>query len=344
MKSHIPTLEETLAEQNCLERLCQDRTLETAEIFKPNAYYGMDFIIKKYSNIAFNTPLKVILPHGINTTNKIWSVERKALLPIIYNYSPFRYPLYNKYTNKIILHSAAPYVYLSEMLKADIKPKRTGTIFFPAHSSHHVTASMDYKKLADNLELLEEKYKPITICIYWRDYNLNTHKVFEQRGFKIVSAGHMFDPLFLFRLHQLCSLHKYAACNKIGGSSLFYAVKAGCSYFIIHDKNLDYKTSENILRRDCLGLDYHKPTYEVILKLFDNPLENISDEQRIFVDEFLGSNYLKSPLNLKAELLFADRLDKYGFAQHPETKKNCYKIPNFIPRKLLRDIKNKLTS
>jgi hypothetical protein len=49
----------------------------------------------------------------------------------------------------------------------------------------------------------------------------------------------MFDPRFLVRLHHLCSMHRYACSNELG-SHLFYAVKAGCSYFIFQARRSTY--------------------------------------------------------------------------------------------------------
>lgn len=342
MQNHFVTLNETLNDQKDLSKLCQDRALETGEIFEPNAFYGMEFIIKSYSNIAFNTPLKVIYPHGINLSNNIWQAEKKSLVPVIYCYSPQRYNVYKTQTNKIVMRSASPFVYVSELLKTNPAPKRKGTIFFPPHSSHRVTVLMDFEKIATDLENLGDEYKPISICIYWRDCNLGYHKPFEKRGFKIVSAGHIYDPHFLFRLYHLCSTHHYAASNGVGGSSLFFSVKSGCSYFIMDQERAEYKASEKILSSDCLGRDPQICT--LLLKLFKAPKRTLSCEQVNVVNELLGVKYLKTPDELKAELEFADRLDKFGFSRHPESKKMYYRMPNLIPRRLLRAIKRKLAN
>lgn len=334
---HLLTLDKIIDEQSDLQKLCHDRSLETKELFEPNSFYGIDFVIKKYSLIVSNKTLQIIFPHGVNLSNIfVWEAEKKASIPCVYFYSPHRYKIYKKETNKAVLPSASPFIYLAELLKNESVPKREGTIFFPTHSSHHVTAIMDFDKLANELEQLDDKYKPITVCIYWRDFNLGHHKIFQKKGFRIVSAGHMFDKWFLFRFYHLCSTHKYAMSNELG-SHLFYSIKAGCSFSLMNYKQAIKQATGSILKRDTSVPD--QKIVADLVRLFSVPLEEITDEQLRCVDSYLGIEYLKTPDELRAELEFADNLDKYGFSRHPESKKMYYRVPNLVPRRFLRKIK-----
>ena len=334
------SLDEAIDDQSDLGKLCSARSLETKELFEPNSFYGMNSVIRKYSEIPLNKALKIIFPHGLSfSSNYIWVAEKNANIPCIYFYSPHRYKIYKNETNKVVLPAASPFVYLVELLKKHTEHKRKGTIFFPSHSTHHVTSTIDFEKLAIDLGQLDDKYKPISVCIYWRDYNLGHHKVFKEKGFKIVSAGHMFDPLFLFRLYHLCSMHKYSASNELG-SHLFYSVKAGCSFFFMNYKQAVRKAQKNILERDTSTPD--QEIVNKLVKLFLSPTDKLTTEQLNTVDNYLGVKNLKTPGELRAELEFADSLDKFGFSRHPENKKMYYRIPNLIPKKLLKNIKNKI--
>ncbi len=113
---------------------------------------------------------------------------------------------------------------------------------------------MDYENIAIKLLKLDKKFFPITICIYWKDYLQGKHQSFIDHGFPVVSAGHIYDQNFLYRLSYLLSTYKFAASNIIG-SSMFYAVHAGCSFFLI--KNSDVQ---------CILL-MKKFYCEIILKL-----------------------------------------------------------------------------
>jgi len=315
--NQLMTSDKAIDDQSDLYKLCRDRSLETKELFKPNSFYGIDYIIKKYSAIPPNKALKIIFPHGVSLSNNfVWKEEKNAIISCVYSYSPHRYKIYKNETNKVVLPAASPFVYLAELLNQQPNPEPEGTIFFPAHSTHHVT---------------------ISVCIYWRDFNLGRHKIFKEKGFRIVSAGHMFDPWFLLRLYHLCSTHKYSASNELG-SHLFYSVKSGCSFYFMNYKQTVKKATGSILERDVSIPD--RKIVSNLLRLFSKPTEKPTDEQLRKVDSFLGVEHLKTPKELRKELQFADKLDKFGFSRHPESKKMYYRMPNLIPRKLLRNIKH----
>jgi hypothetical protein len=166
--------------------------------------------------------------------------------PVVLCYPPYRERSYREHTDKRVVLSAAPFLYVAEMLKNEPRPERSGTIFFPSHSTHWNTAHMDYELMAKQLTLLPDQYQPITVCIYWRDVNLCRHIPFQDCGIKVVSAGHIYqNPYFLHRLYHLCSLHRDASGNA-PGSHLFYSVTAGCSYFHFHEVGYSVETGLDI--------------------------------------------------------------------------------------------------
>ena len=305
------TLEETLASQNDLFQLCADRPLKTNEICRANAFYGIDTVLKRYAGLPQSYALKVVVPHGLHfTEDYVWESEAKALVPAVWCYPPYRERAYVSRTNKKVILSASPFVYVVEMLKNQPRPTRRGTIFFPAHSTHWNTVHMDFDCLAEELTHLDDEYKPITVCIYWRDFNLGRHIPFQERGLPIVSAGHIYDSDFLYRFYHLCSMHRYAASNGLG-SHIFYSVKAGCSFFYFdkvgYSSEIDRKVYPD-------GLPKAAPAVQLVLKsLFGVPRPSMTAEQLKTVDYYLGASYLKSPQDLKQRLLYAERLDKVGF-------------------------------
>ncbi len=328
------SLEETIQSQEDLDFLCSDRPLNTNEIFKGNAFYGIDNVIKEYAGFPKEYQLKVVIPHGIYLNkNRVWDSERNACLPIIFCYPAFRKQIYEIMTDKKVILSASPYIYTIELLKHKRKPKRRGLIFFPHHSTHHISVKMDYLNLAEELCRLDDKFKPITICIFWRDYNLGHHKAFEKKGLRIVTAGHMFDPLFLFRLHHLCSIHQYASGNGLG-SHIFYSIKSGCSYF--HFTRIKYKfnASDEIIKRDTSILT--EAEENEIITIFSEPKERPSDEQLNFVNDHLGDQYQKTKDELHALLKFAEILDKTRFLNiRKQTIRRVF-LPTYFYRQFLK--------
>ena len=310
------TLEQTLLQQKDLTTLCSDRPLKTRETFTPNAYYGNDFILKQYASLPNKHSLRVIIPHGIDISdNFLWEAERDSTLPAFLCYSSLRKPLYNS-TNKKIIHSAHTFVYLTEILKEQPSKNKKGTIFFPIHSTHHVTVQTDFEAMAKELISLDKEYQPITVCIYWRDYNLGHHLPFLKRKLCVVSAGHIYDPLFLYRFYYLCSMHHYSASNSIG-SSLFFSIKAGCSYFPLDNIKYSHTATSQILKRDTSHPSLERKT--TIKTLFKNPQPFTTTRQMETIDYYLGTQYLLTPLELRHQLLHVKGpLNKYYNKIYPQ--------------------------
>lgn len=306
------TLEETLKHQLDLKRLCADRNQSTWEAFKPNDFYGIAFIIKKYANLPIWYSLKAIIPHGIVFDQAyVWTVERKANLPLILCYPDFRKKIYSDISNKRVVLSAAPYLYALKLLKDQPQPERRGTIFFPHHSTHNFKAIMDLEKIAKALNKLEKQYQPITICMYWRDVNLGHHEIFLRYGFDVVSAGHIFDPFFLSRFYHICSLHRYAAGNS-AGSHIFYSIKAGCSYFHLSETS-PVKMVGDIMLRNRDEAELPNEVEQKLKYLFQKGNENHRSSQTDIADYYLGANHQLNRTEMRRLLFKAEFLDKLGF-------------------------------
>jgi hypothetical protein len=153
----------------------------------------------------------------------------------------------------------------------------------------------------------------VTVCVYWRDHELGHHKAFAVEGFKIVSAGHIYDRAFLFRLHHLLSMHKYA-CGTELGSHLFYSIKSGASYFHL-DGFRDVVTNRDESAAQ-VGDDRRVPTAlrERVEEMFSSPAPQISDERMQLVDAYTGADFLMTRPELRAFLAFCERLDRIGIA------------------------------
>jgi hypothetical protein len=190
----LPNLDEALAEARDLARVCAPRRLDTCEIFEPNAFYGSDSVLKAYAGLAPDESLKAVVPHGVVfDEGYVWEVERQAMLPAVLAYGENRESAYRRATAKLVIRSAPPFAYAGKLLEGAPAPARAGTLFFPSHSTHRVTWHTDLDGLAEALLALEAKFQPVTVCMYWRDYELGRHLPFSRRGLPVVSAGHMFD-------------------------------------------------------------------------------------------------------------------------------------------------------
>ena len=107
---------------------------------------------------------------------------------------------------------------------------------------------------------------------------------------RIVSAGHIYDPLFLFRFYHLCSIHRYSAGTSFG-SSLCYSVKSGCSFFLFDKVKVSVIADDYIRKRDCASLSSaRRSTME---SLFSRLRPFKTQEQLKTVDYYLAASYFK---------------------------------------------------
>lgn len=342
------TLEQTLADQEDLDSLCADRLLVTEEIFPGNAYYGCDRILKEYS--GYSRPLKVVVPHGIGLNDRyVWIAEAKALLPAIFYFNPNKRIACLQKTNKIVLPSASLFLYLIEMLKDHPKPPRKGTIFFPGHSTHYVKAEMDFERIATTLDRLDDEYKPVTVCLYWKDYLLGRHEAFRKKGMRVVSAGHMYDSYFFWRFYHLCSMHCYSATNYYT-SAVFYSIKAGCSFFFLESFGYRDEMEEVVRKEVSDAVEWEEALAAELEVVFRIPLPVVTARQMELVDFYVGTAYFKSPEDLYQQLLEVEKCDINLFFVRDSNGNKKFCIPTYYQRKirylffLLERIRNALTN
>lgn len=314
-----PTLAETLEVQSDLKELCRDRELISNEIFTPNSFYGQDFVLKRYAQLPEDRPLYCVAPHGADLElTLIWQPEYKADLPVILGYSEARRHAYRSVTRKVVVPSASPYVYATRLLEQASERPRAGTIFFLSHSTHHLIENEDAERVARKLQKVDECWRPITICVYWKDFLLGRHEPFLKRGFPIVSAGHIFDPLFLFRLHHLCSVHQFSSGNKVG-SHVFCSVHSGCEhvYFSELGPPPPFGLSKSDKRHELIVVE---PTsgLEVpdLSTIFLAP-EIDREKQGSAAAYFLGCESATSSEELRVQLRGWESVDRFGYWRAP---------------------------
>jgi len=313
-------------EQDDLGALCAERELKTTEILRENDFYGIARLLKLYAGYSEARAIRAVVPHGIVLNDdQIIPYELDALLPAVLTYPDYRAPVYKAKSQMHAIPSASPFVYAARAV--DFVGKRSGALFYPAHSTHRLTAMSDYAALADMLLGLGDEFGDISVMVYWRDYQLGHHQPFADRGFRIVSAGHMFDPDFMIRQAYLLKRHEFVLSNAVG-SHLFYAAHAGCTVrFIEHEH--EYGGDPQHLEHDAPRLSpSRRKAAEAIQTLFSARRSRPSDEQKTLVAEYLGVKHERSPRELADMLEWLDRLDRFGAIASLSRRK----VPTGVPR------------
>jgi hypothetical protein len=299
------TLEAELAD---LASLCRDRPQRQTDLLGANGFYGHDGIIRAYAGIPSNHWLPCVIPHGAAAwyDDYVWEVEVENPLPQIWCPIPHRQESYRRVvgTTKTIVPSASPYLYMKELAKPHLPNfDRRGTLAFPSHSTHHIQTDADYEGLAATLAALPPEFHPVTVCLYWRDFNLGRARPYLKRGLRVVSAGHIFDPRFLFRLHILCSQHRYATGND-RGSHIVFSISSGCSYFSLDSFPNEYAIPNGTR---VPTPDDGSARRAALTELFAEPRRNPSHDQLELVDYYLGTQNYWSPREMRDRIMAANQ-------------------------------------
>lgn len=107
-----------------------------------------------------------------------------------------------------------------------------GTIVYPAHSGASTETSVDWQSYIDKLNELPDEFKPIHVCLHWRDIVKKRYKIFLQNGFKVYCAGHCRDKDFVDNYYEILRHHKYVSSNCATSSALVYAIDFGLPTFV----------------------------------------------------------------------------------------------------------------
>ncbi|MHB1016852.1 MAG: hypothetical protein ACYC2X_03035 [Coriobacteriia bacterium] len=324
-------------EQLDLAALCADRQLSSSELFKPNDWYGMATVLKHYAGLPIDQQLKVLLPHGIYFNDHfVVGFERAAALPVVLGFEPQRLPLYAA-GGVLAASLAAPFCF-ANCLVNHAEPRR-GCLFVPMHSTHWLTMNTDWTAAADIAAGLHTEQEPVSVVIYWRDYLLGHHKPFTERGLRVVSAGHMFDPNFLLRQAWLLQSHARVVTNGLG-SHVYYATHAGCPVHII-PQEYAIGVHESVASETPTLSPERAKAWRAVSEEFERTEGAITDAQRALAAHYLSSDHMLEPDELAELLLWAERLDCFGRAvlvigARPESASGAIGHASVVPFRIRR--------
>lgn len=301
--------------QDNLELMSAERELITDETLDVNDFYGQAKVIRKYAK--YPRPIKVVYEHSLPIHDIIWDVDKNCKLDIAFVSSAHRLEVYRqKKAKKMVFNIGSVLNYAISIsdpkfakngFKSD--KERYGSIYFPTHSTHHIKSSINSDDIISKLTKLPEVYKPIFVCLYWKDIQHGEHKKYLKHGLKVVSAGHIYDNLFYFRLFDILKNFKYTLGSSFG-SFIFHASRSGS--IVVFPKELravneDISiTTENFIDKDLqdrieIGREFDKK----IFNLFSQHRENYTNDQLEFIENYSSSKML-SPFKLKAILILAE--------------------------------------
>ena len=104
-------------DQGNLGELCADRELRTAEVHKPNDFYGQASVLKWYARIPRCYALKAVLEHGLALRDQVWEVDAAAPLPMNFAASDIRATLLRAKTGKCTVPIGFGFLYAMRLAR-----------------------------------------------------------------------------------------------------------------------------------------------------------------------------------------------------------------------------------
>lgn len=249
-------------------------------------------MLKKYCGLNNKKSIKAAVEHAVYMgEDYVWDMDINHAFPAIIIQGEMRKSIISQKTDKKIISIGTYIQYTDSYYSFDefveIK-KRIGKtlLIFPMHSTHHVNLEYNIFDFINEIENIAKDYDTVMVCMYWKDILMNTYKQYQNKGFEIVSAGHIFDKNFLVRLKSIIELSDMVVANDVG-SFIGQSIALHRPVYLFKQNYTFRSTSKKEYEEEYdirLKYDIYLKNFEI----FSSPLAMITDEQRAFANWLWG--------------------------------------------------------
>ena len=279
---------------------CDIEVLKTVEKYQQNDFYYNAYTLKKYCGYDLSKPLACTTEHiGAALEAYTWELDINDSVPLIITMSDFRKEVISKKVDAPV-YAIGPYIAYAESFLNESKLKKYKNklgkclTVFPTHSTHWVDVSYDTEAFCAKIREIKDAYKfdSVRICLYWKDIINGFHKIYQDNGFKCVSAGHIYDRNFLPRLKSIIKLSDVTMSNAYG-THVAYSFCLDKPHYLFKQKRSHkiWKYGEQVDKIKESVIEENKVLFE---SLFGKYSETISDEQRVFASRFFSPQNIKT--------------------------------------------------
>jgi hypothetical protein len=306
-----------------LQRLTASRPLLTREIHPFNAFYGHDRLLKRFAGVPDRTVLKLSIEHGLPQTSIIPALDRALALPMHLCQTAERAALVERELPGVEAVPIGPLIRYAELPAGGTPERRARVVLFPAHSVHTGNAEYDVDAFVEETGPYRDSFDEAAVCLYWRDVQLGRAAEYARHGLDVVTAGHLYDPLFLPRLRDLLAGAAAIVTNEVG-THVVYAALLECAVWIV-PQSVEYRYASGTPADELASVDalHTSPLDWVLLvqSAFADPRSSLGDDQRALVREIAGDAHVKSPTELReliahAEAEYASRTSRAQRVSH----------------------------
>jgi hypothetical protein len=288
-----------------LHALTRPRRLVTHELYPFNAFYGHAQLLKRYADLDPRTPLKAAIEHGPTFFPNPLDPDLFTRLPRYFCAAPARARFYEEHAVHAVQATAiGPLVRYADALAEPVAPTGRRLVFFDAHSSDYLVAAYDVDAVIDRLLKFRSDFDEVAVCLYWRDILLGRAEPYLRRGIECVSAGHMFDEQFLFRLVEIIRSATVVFTDRVG-SHLLYALALDRPVWLEYAPAAYAQTADSPYEGTA-GAPQDTEVVDVARELFAAKVEQITAEQHEFAEEWTGLSSFRSPAEINSLIAEAE--------------------------------------
>jgi len=257
-------------------------------------WYSSTKILEEIYDLKHTDKLKARIYHGIFATDYEWNYSKAidCKYPVLCTRQSQVDFLINSNRKGQTLATGALFPLYKNSKKIKPAENAKGTIVFPVHPAAYISTTVNWENYIQQLKDLPEEFKPINICLHWRDILNNLHEIFLENGFNVYCSGHCNDVDFVDNFYEILRHHKYATSNNEMSSALLYAIDFGLPTFVYGKEDnmpLDFSQNKMCGHTEEEMNEYYRINTEFFNRVIPKyPNMNVTDENKAEINRILG--------------------------------------------------------
>lgn len=275
--------------------------------------YGVAYQIKKFVGMDPGIPLnRCVIEHGLYINRNMYQWDARHHVPHILTFSPFREEVIRELTD-IIPIAIGPYIAYAE----DYRPKKhiekerkkngRTLLVMPSHSTYEVCTNYNVGQFIQQIEAAREHFDTVIVCMHFADLWMGLWKPYKKKGYRIASAGNIWNPHFLSRLKYILHLSDAVISNEFT-TGMAYAMYMNRPVRLVRQQIRLANTGRRTM--DCES--EAESLCEQIYDMFEQDDFAITKEQREFGKYVFGLDSVKSREEMRGLLLSLSRKTRSG--------------------------------
>jgi hypothetical protein len=298
----------------------------SVELTIANYLYGHAKAFKGYVGLPDAYPIKVFYSHGLIINNLLlthYNFSYDTRIPTFLAWGRNEEKMMSECLPNIKVYVVGtPFIYADNFFSEEYiqrEKKRLGKniLVFPAHSAKIVLADFSHQNFIKSIHRYKKQFDTIRICLYWKDIQLDRHKIYMKEGFEVVTAGHNIDCNFVSRLKGLLSICDATISNGFG-SHIGYSIAMNKPIKLLEisdykDIGTPYGFPEQIKN---FKLSFTPEMELIIDKLQQNENFDITQEMRDLIEPYWGLQEKKTKEELRQIFYESEQLFQKSPLKH----------------------------